>query len=351
MEMVFIVIGGGVVDFLEGRREGGGDMLLVVGDGRWEKVAKWKRKFMTRRMVEVEGGNIKMAPRQFGKIDCIIIDSPNSSPREKVEVELAEEDHEDQVIPSRSGRFPKGLTSLYRLGKYSKKNSPVVEVPTPTVAVVALVTSPPPPKVKDDMVLRPHTEVENAPPPSLWTDDAPDPELNHTYKCPRFYLHDPTDDVLWSFHLSQQLVTTLKHASTTPQNAWSEPSASTINIRGKDYSKGGTKEASETSMFSVLGVDSFVNGGKHENFDASSGTKRFLQRWNIACEEVGWVQPPFLLTVNFIVPWGNFQSYFIRPDADNGPFCSRHTNCPSERSWREFLEGSTVSTYRIYFLI
>jgi hypothetical protein len=236
----------------------------------------------------------------FRKIDCIIIDSPNSSPREKVELELAEEDHDDQAIPSRSGRFPKGLTSLRRLGtatrgKYSKKNSPVVELPTPTVAVVALVTPPPPPpKVKDDMVSRPHTEFENAPPPSLWTDDVADPELNYTYKFPRFCLHDPTDGVSWSFHLSQKMKTTLKHASATPKNAWSEPSASTINIRGKDYSKGGMKEASETSMFSVLGVDSFVNGGKHENVDASSGTMRFLQRWNIACEEVGWVQPPFL---------------------------------------------------------
>lgn len=48
------------------------------------------------------------------------------------------------------------------------------------------------------------------------------------------------------------------------------------------------------------------------------------------------------LTVNFIVPWGNFQTFFFRPDADDGPFCSSHTNRPSERSWREFMEGTTV---------
>ena len=218
---------------------------------------------------------------------------------------VAEEDHKEQAIPLRSGRFSKRLTSLRRIGtvtreKYSKKHSPVVELPVPTVAVGALVTPPqqqlppPPPKVKDDMLSRPHNYYENAPPPSLWTDDAADPELNHTYKYPRFYLHDLTDDASWSFHLSQRMETTLKHASATPVNAWSEPLASTINVRGKDYSKDGIKEASETSMFSVLGVDSFVNSGKHENVDASSGTERFLQRWHIACEEVGWVHPPFL---------------------------------------------------------
>lgn len=44
-----------------------------------------------------------------------------------------------------------------------------------------------------------------------------------------------------------------------------------------------------------------------------------------------------------IVPWGNFQTYMIRPDADEGPFVSRHKNRPSEKAWRKFMEGSTVS--------
>jgi len=217
---------------------------------------------------------------------------------------VAEGDHEDRTVAVQSGRFPKGLTSLRRLstatrGRPSKKNSPVVALPTPTAVVAALVT--PPTKVmKGSMVSRPHIEFETAPPPSLWTDDAADPELALTYKFPRFYLQDPTqvpDNGSWTFHLAQEMVTTLKHAQDagpTPTNAWSEPSASTINIRGKDYSKDGIKVASETSMFSVLGVDSFVNGGKREDVDSSLGTKTFLHRWNAVCKDLGWVQPPFL---------------------------------------------------------
>jgi hypothetical protein len=245
------------------------------------------------------------------KIDCVISDSPDSSPREKVEVDLqqacavvVEGDHEDRAAPAQSGKFPMGLSSLRRLstitwGKPSKKNSPVVALPTPTAVVAALVT-PPPQVMKDGMVSWPHIEFETATPPVLWTDDAADSELRFTYKYPRFYLQDPTqvlDDGSWSFHLAKEMFTTLKHvqdAGPTPTNAWSEPSASTINIRGKHYSKDGIKVASETSMFSVLGVDSFVNGCKHEDIDASLGTKTFLHRWNVVCEDLGWVQPPFL---------------------------------------------------------
>ena len=208
---------------------------------------------------------------------------------------VVEGDHEDRAVPAQSGRFPKGLTSLRRLstatrGKPSKKNSLVAALPTPTVAVSKV--------MKEGIVARPHIEFETAPPPSLWTDDAADPELALSYKYPRFYLQDPTqvpDNGSWPFHLAQEMVTTLKHAQDAgPTNAWSEPSASTINIRGKNYSKNGIKVASETSMFSVLGVDSFVDGGKHEDVDASFGTKTFLQRWNAVCEDLGWVQPPFL---------------------------------------------------------
>jgi hypothetical protein len=53
--------------------------------------------------------------------------------------------------------------------------------------------------------------------------------------------------------------------------------------------------------------------------------------------------------INFVVPWGNFQAYLIRADADDsedgGPFISRHVNRPSEKLWRAFMEGSTVSSF------
>ncbi len=66
-----------------------------------------------------------------------------------------------------------------------------------------------------------------------------------------------------------------------------------MNVRGKTYLKDDIKVTSERSIFSVLGVDSFVSGGKG-NEDVSWATNSFLQRWNVACEEVGLVRPPFL---------------------------------------------------------
>lgn len=50
-------------------------------------------------------------------------------------------------------------------------------------------------------------------------------------------------------------------------------------------------------------------------------------------------RPPFLLIVNFIVPWGSFRAYFCRPDADDGPHSTSLSAEPSERAWRAFVDG------------
>ena len=82
--------------------------------------------------------------------------------------------------------------------------------------------------------------------------------------------------------------------SATPINVWSEPSASTMQVRGKTYAKDGIKVESESSIFSVFGVDSFVSDAKGEVGDASLGTRSYLRRWNGACKELGLSHPPFL---------------------------------------------------------
>ncbi|KAL3798843.1 hypothetical protein HJC23_004631 [Cyclotella cryptica] len=125
----------------------------------------------------------------------------------------------------------------------------------------------------------------------------------------------------------------------SPINAWSEPVASTMKIRGRTYAKDSVKVESETSLFSCLGVDSFVNGeGVCKD---SSNTTHYLERWSKVCAEVGLDRPPFLLVINFVVPWGSFQLYLFRPDADDGPFASRFKDRPSEKALRGFLEGTT----------
>jgi len=130
-----------------------------------------------------------------------------------------------------------------------------------------------------------------------------------------------------------------------PKNSWSEPSASTMNIRGRTYLKDGIKVVSEQSMFSILGVDSFVsssgNSSSASNIDISWATKSYIQRWNSVCLEVGLAKPPFLLIINFIVPWGNFLIYMTRLDADDGPYSSSCNTHPSEKVWKEFIEGTT----------
>ncbi len=46
------------------------------------------------------------------------------------------------------------------------------------------------------------------------------------------------------------------------------------------------------------------------------------------------------IVVNFVVPWGNFLSYYYRPDASNGgPFCESRKSHASEKLWRAFMEG------------
>ncbi|KAL7553550.1 hypothetical protein ACHAWF_016830, partial [Thalassiosira exigua] len=143
-------------------------------------------------------------------------------------------------------------------------------------------------------------------------------------------------------------------SSACPVNAWSEPSAATIKVRGPSYSTDGIKVESENSIFAVLGVDSFatgdadacgpaVEGGNDGAMDSPSwGTENFLRRWRRGSKEAGLDGSPFLLVINFIVPWGNFQVYFIRPDADDwGAFSSQRKSQPSEKAWRKFMEGNT----------
>jgi len=129
--------------------------------------------------------------------------------------------------------------------------------------------------------------------------------------------------------------------SSNPINVWSEPHASTMKVRGETYAQDGIKVDSDESIFSILGVDSFVSSGS-EASSSSWGTQHYLSRWKMACKNVGINQPPpFMLIINFIVPWGNFQAYLIRPSADDGPFSSKDANSPSEKAWSSFMKGDT----------
>jgi hypothetical protein len=84
--------------------------------------------------------------------------------------------------------------------------------------------------------------------------------------------------------------------SAQPTNVWSEPSASTMKVRGPTYAQDGVKIASEESMFAILGVDNFVKdkeGGSGNN-NCKSGTSSFRERWKSVCMDVGVETVPFL---------------------------------------------------------
>jgi hypothetical protein len=78
----------------------------------------------------------------------------------------------------------------------------------------------------------------------------------------------------------------------SPVNAWSEPSASTMKIRGTTYAKDGIKVESDNTIFACLGVDSFVSG--EGSTDIKSNSSHYLERWRNVCDEIGLSKPPFL---------------------------------------------------------
>lgn len=132
----------------------------------------------------------------------------------------------------------------------------------------------------------------------------------------------------------------------TVKNVCSEPAASSIKVRGGSYLKDSVKVGSAESMFSVLGVDIVSNssggdgssGGGVQHCSARKGS--YLNRLRAVCQASG-LEVPFLLVINFVLPFGNLLAYHYRPDGTNGgPInVERQGSVPAERLWRKFLEG------------
>lgn len=181
-------------------------------------------------------------------------------------------------------KFQKGVAALRSSSQKNKKMMQVVPTPPPAPPKWRFEPLTPPlsssPAMKKTTIRRPTT---------IWSEvDNPttDIELLSTYKAP--------------VTLATLVGTTLNHATASiacspPSSAWSEPTASTMSVRGKSYKNDGLKTPSEPSLFAVLGVDSFVNGGGEEkDYNASWGTDSFRVRWNEACDELGLARAPFL---------------------------------------------------------
>ena len=233
-------------------------------------------------------------------INSIVVDGSQST----VEVVLTQVEEVDDVVAKgiqhggecrasslRVAKFQKGVAALRSSSQKNKKMMQVVPTPPPA-----------PPKWRFEPLTPPSsspvmgkktniiTTLDFRRPTTIWSEvDTPtiNLELLSTYKSPGT--------------LAKLVATTLTHATASiafspPSSAWSEPMASTMNVRGKNYKNDGLKTPSEPSLFTVLGVDSFVNGGGEvkDHYNASWGTDSFRVRWNEACDELGLARAPFL---------------------------------------------------------
>jgi hypothetical protein len=223
-------------------------------------------------------------------IDSIVDDGSPST----VEVVLAQKEEATDVTKgsqhggSRVAKFQKGVAALRSSSQKNKKMMQVVPVSSPSA----------PPKWRFEPLTPPSsspvmgnksniiTTLDFRRSTTIWSEGDTPPinlELLSTYKSPGT--------------LATLVTTTLKHTttSTIQHDVWSEPVASTMNVRGKNYKNDGLKTPSEPSLFTVLGVDSFVNsGGKEKDYNASWGTDSFRNFWNEACDELGLARAPFL---------------------------------------------------------
>lgn len=228
-------------------------------------------------------------------IDSIVVDGSPST----VEVVLTQKEEVDDVVAKgiqhggecrasslRVAKFQKGVAALRSSSQKNKKMMQVVPTPPPAPPKWRFepLTPPSPVMGKKTNII---TTLDFRRPTTIWSEvDTPNLELLSTYKL--------------ESTLGTLVATTLTHATASiacspPSSAWSEPMASTMNVRGKNYINDGLKTPSEPSLFTVLGVDSFVNGGGEvkDHYNASWGTDSFRVRWNEACEELG-ARAPFL---------------------------------------------------------
>mmetsp|Transcript_42609 Transcript_42609/g.129356 ORF Transcript_42609/g.129356 Transcript_42609/m.129356 type:complete len:283 (-) Transcript_42609:631-1479(-) len=131
-----------------------------------------------------------------------------------------------------------------------------------------------------------------------------------------------------------------------------------MKVRGPAYFDHGIKVPSDESPFALLGVDSVASptssaaradnggGGCDADYDDDDDdpARDFLRRWRRAWDDAGG-SAPFLLVINFVVPWGNLLAYFRRRGSGGAVAAEEEEDDPpAERAWRLFLKGD--ETYR-----
>jgi hypothetical protein len=123
-------------------------------------------------------------------------------------------------------------------------------------------------------------------------------------------------------------------------NVCSEPIASIYKVRGPTYFQNGIKLPSQESILALVRVESYVvvnptkpypskNNDTRKDNDHSS--KNFLCLWKQQLDP----HHPFLLIVNWILPWGSLKSYFCQMND-----CHNKSN-PAHQLWNRFATQMT----------
>ncbi|KAG5182809.1 hypothetical protein JKP88DRAFT_195737 [Tribonema minus] len=97
-------------------------------------------------------------------------------------------------------------------------------------------------------------------------------------------------------------------------NCWEEPTSETFMVRGKQYLKDGKKVVSQEAAYMLLGVDLLLSADQHHHVAARPGgfVQRFRRKAGPSC--------PFVLVLNFSLPWGSFIAYFAPRNGGTTPY-------------------------------
>lgn len=87
-------------------------------------------------------------------------------------------------------------------------------------------------------------------------------------------------------------------------HCWSQPDATTFKVRGPNYLTDKIKVNSKEGAYKLVGVDLFQTENRVEN--VCKRPDNFVQLLHSTYRD----KAPFILCLNFILPWGNFIAYW-----------------------------------------
>jgi len=93
-------------------------------------------------------------------------------------------------------------------------------------------------------------------------------------------------------------------------SCWSEPRAALFRVRGPAYLQDRVKEASESALCRLIGVDLFSTDTPETNL---------CRRKESFAQRIGADAPSLIIALNFCLPWGNFALYWAAPEDDDSP--------------------------------